>query len=138
MTPTVLCRLNDIEDGGSAGFTVERPWQQAGKQVGEQAEKHPWDEPLLLLAVRRGEQVFVYENCCPHWGSPLDIVPGRFLDPTGERILCTTHGAIFRIEDGLCLKGPCLGAHLRPADVEVRDGTVVLLRVPQPAFPGGL
>ena len=97
MTGRTLCRLEDIPPGGSAGFTLE-------------ADKD--DEPLGIMAVRAGDQVYCYVNVCPHWGAPLDISPGRFLDRSGRHILCSTHGALFRITDGRCIKGPCLGASL--------------------------
>lgn len=66
------------------------------------------------MAIRSRQQVFCYINVCPHWGAPLDIVPGRFLDREGRHIICSTHGALFRIDDGRCIKGPCLGAALVP------------------------
>lgn len=109
---TALCRLDDIPDGGSAAFPVP-----AG--IFGDAES--------VMAIRRGDEVFVYLNICPHWGSPLDIVPGRFLDRTGEFVVCTTHGALFRIENGLCVKGPCLGASLARVVVSVENGSVSIV-----------
>lgn len=103
MTEHALCRLDDIADGGSAGFEV------AGKPV---------------MAIRRGDTVFAYVNSCPHVGTPLDMWPGRFLTRDGEYILCATHGALFRIEDGHCVAGPCVGRGLTPIDVAVREGEV--------------
>jgi nitrite reductase/ring-hydroxylating ferredoxin subunit len=103
MTRHELCRLDDIADGGSAGFTV------AG---------------TLVLAVRQGDTVFAYVNSCPHVGTPLDMWPGRFLTKDGGHILCATHGALFRIEDGHCVAGPCVGQGLTPIDVAVQYGKV--------------
>jgi naringenin degradation protein FdeD len=105
----LLCRLQDIPDGGSAAFEL------AGK-----------GEPFALMAIRRGGDVRVYVNVCPHWGSPLDITPGQFLDRSGERILCSTHGALFRIDDGRCVKGPCLGASLAAVPCRIEDDLVLL------------
>lgn len=111
MTEAVaLCRLDEIPDGGSNGFVAERP---SGGRVG-------------VIAVRRGDAVFLYENVCPHIGAPLDFTPGRFLCPEGTHILCSTHGAKFRIDDGFCIEGPCAGDTLTPLAGEVRDGTVWL------------
>jgi nitrite reductase/ring-hydroxylating ferredoxin subunit len=42
-----------------------------------------------------------------------------------SRILCATHGAEFRIEDGYCVLGPCTGQSLEPVAVKLRDGNVV-------------
>ena len=104
-----LCRLSDVADGGSAAF-----------------EPTINGQPRRLMAIRRGDRMFVYENSCPHLGWPLDIVAGRFLDSSGRHILCTNHGALFRIEDGVCVKGPCIGAALPAVPAEVTDGIVVL------------
>ena len=104
----MLCRLDEISDGGSAGFKIETG---AG--------------PLALMAIRRASAVFVYVNVCPHWGLPLDLTPGRFLDASRTHIQCATHGALFRIHDGRCIKGPCLGASLAPVRCRLEDGRVI-------------
>ena len=109
MAGTWLCRLSDIADGGSAAF-----------------EPVIGGRPRRLMAIRQGERVLVYENACPHLELPLDIVPGRFLDAAGAHILCTNHGALFRIEDGVCVKGPCVGGALARVASEVRDGLVAV------------
>jgi nitrite reductase/ring-hydroxylating ferredoxin subunit len=38
--------------------------------------------------------------------------------------MCSTHGALFRVEDGVCLAGPCQGDRLEPYPIVVRDGVV--------------
>ena len=90
----VLCALTDIPDGNSKGFPAA-----PGGFMG-------------LFAVRRGDRVWVYVNSCPHIGVPLDPVPDRFLDSKRENVLCSTHGARFRVEDGFCTHGPCHGESL--------------------------
>lgn len=105
-----LCRLDDLEDPGSRGFPV----LYAG-------------EMLDILVVRRGEHVYGYLNTCPHAGGPLDWVPDRFLDLAREYIQCATHGALFRIADGVCVYGPCAGDRLTPVPTVVEAGEVVLV-----------
>ena len=107
---TVLCRLDDVADGGSSGFAVHRR-----------------GELLRFMILRRNDHVFVYANRCPHKGLPLDFTPGRFLDHSKTHILCTNHGAVFRIEDGFCVSGPCAGESLRRPATEVLNGTVYLV-----------
>lgn len=102
-----LCRLEEIPDGDSRGFPGV-----PGSFIG-------------LLAVRRGEDVHVYVNSCPHVGVALDIVPDRFLDHRRERIVCAVHGALFRIEDGFCLSGPCAGESLEAVPSRVDAAGVV-------------
>ena len=36
----------------------------------------------------------------------------------------TGHGALFRLEDGVCVAGPCAGERLKPWPVAVIDGVV--------------
>lgn len=107
-----LCRVDDIPDGGARGFAAA-----GGGFTG-------------LFAVRRAGEVYVYVNSCPHIGTPLDWAPGRFLTADGARIICATHGAEFGIEDGVCLRGPCLGARLEPVMMALKDGIIL---VPQDA-----
>jgi len=109
MKSTPLCALDDIDDGESAGFVAE-----------------VCGVTTRIMVVRKGLNVYLYENSCPHILSPLDFTPGRFLTPEKDMILCSTHGALFRIEDGHCVHGPCLGKHLAPIAGSVRDGAVWL------------
>jgi nitrite reductase/ring-hydroxylating ferredoxin subunit len=45
---------------------------------------------------------------------------------TESFIQCATHGAIFRIEDGYCLRGPCAGESLQKLHLKVEQNNVVL------------
>lgn len=103
-----LCRLEELPDGQSRGFPPV-----AGRFTG-------------VFAIRQGAEVRVYVNACPHIGTPLDWVPGRFLSADGTRIICATHGAEFRIEDGLCVLGPCRGDALEAVSTQVQDGWVLI------------
>ena len=74
--------------------------------------------------------MFVYVNCCPHVGASLDRVPDRFLTADGTAIACSVHGAVFGIEDGVCIAGPCVGQGLEQVPSQVFDG---VLMVPEAA-----
>jgi nitrite reductase/ring-hydroxylating ferredoxin subunit len=78
---------------------------------------------VFLLA--RDGAVVAYLNDCPHRHLPLNFHPDRFLDPEGAHILCTNHIALFRIEDGYCIEGPCPGRWLTPVAVRVDGGRVL-------------
>ena len=104
-----LCKLDDIADPGSRAFAVgEGDW------------------PLRGFLVRRGAEVFAYENSCPHAGHPLDWRPHEFLTHDRTLIQCASHGALFEIESGTCVAGPCNGRGLRPLRVVVEKGCVYL------------
>jgi nitrite reductase/ring-hydroxylating ferredoxin subunit len=65
-----------------------------------------------LLAVRRDGVAYFYINRCPHRGIPLEWQPDQFLDDSASLIQCATHGALFLIENGECIAGPCAGQSL--------------------------
>ena len=104
----VLCRLDEIPDNEARGFPAA-----PGGFTG-------------LFAVRRGDRVFVYVNSCPHVGLPLEPLPDRFLDARRQNIVCAAHGARFRVEDGVCVSGPCLGDALETVEARIVDGEVVV------------
>jgi nitrite reductase/ring-hydroxylating ferredoxin subunit len=63
-------------------------------------------------------------NRCQHQGTPLETFPDRFLDQTGELLICSTHGARFRVRDGACVKGPCEGASLEAFAISIEGRCV--------------
>jgi len=79
-----------------------------------------------IFLIRRGACVHGYVNACPHAGTPLDWTPDRFLDAARAHIVCATHGAHFRIDDGYCISGPCAGDRLTPVRLEVIGASVHL------------
>ncbi len=117
----VLCPLNDIPDGEGLGFSLSR----------EEADRFAGGH-LQIFVLRRGDRVFGYANSCPHLSSPLDWIENQFMSPDKAHIMCATHGAQFRIEDGHCVSGPCEGDALAPLPVSVRQGAVVLGAAAEP------
>jgi nitrite reductase/ring-hydroxylating ferredoxin subunit len=71
-----------------------------------------------FIAVRREGRVFVYRNRCPHRGMPLEWEQDRFLDNSASLIRCAVHGALFLIESGECVIGPCEGQSLTAIECE--------------------
>jgi len=84
------------------------------------------DWPFKGFVVRKGERIFAYQNYCMHVGHPLNWKPDGFLTKDGSQIICSSHGAVYEIESGNCVGGPCPGKVLRAVDVEVREGQVVV------------
>lgn len=102
-----VCTLDDIPDGGSKGAL---PGPRGRDQV---------------LLVRQGGRVYGYVNNCPHYDrAPLGWKKDEFLNGAKDRIMCSAHGALFRIEDGTCEIGPCLGQALTPIRITVEGGQV--------------
>ncbi len=102
-----LCSVSEIADPGA----LELNWGEG-------------DWPLSLFVVRRGGEVRAYVNRCPHAGHELNLRPNDFLTREGDLIMCRSHGAQFRIDDGLCMAGPCPGESLESIDIDIVDGVV--------------
>lgn len=103
---TVLCHIDDINDQSCKGFELE-------------------DRTIFL--VKKDAQVYAYLNRCPHLGVELNWLEDQFLDSDGALIQCFTHGALFLIEDGECVSGPCQGQSLEPVEIEVINGEIKLV-----------
>jgi nitrite reductase/ring-hydroxylating ferredoxin subunit len=90
---------------------------------------------MFMFVVRRGNEVHAWRNHCPHYDrARMAWRKDEFLDPSGEKIMCFAHGALFEIDSGECTLGPCLGQSLTPVEIELRDGKVWLKGVYAPGF----
>lgn len=111
---TFLCRLDDIQEGRSQGVAPNARGRDR------------------ILLVRQGGRVYGYVNTCPHYDrAPMAWKKDEFLNGDRSRILCAAHGALFRIEDGVCEVGPCLGQALTRVEVIIQDGAVYGVNVHQ-------
>ena len=102
---TILCHINDLEDDSAKSF-----------EIGEQ----------VIFAVKKFGQVYVYVNSCPHIGIPLEFLPDDFLDAEKRYILCANHGALFEIENGECVSGPCTGQSLEAVPFTIEEDQIRL------------
>ena len=100
-----LCHIDEIEEGQSKGF--ERQSQS-------------------LFVVRQGQQFHVYHNSCPHLGINLEWKDDQFLDADGTLIQCAMHGALFLIDTGLCISGPCQGQRLKAIEHQLQNGQLMI------------
>ena len=102
-----LAPMADIADGTARNFVLQ---MRAGRFHG--------------FVVRNGDAVVGYVDRCPHMGVPLAQHLDDYLTPNGDLIACSWHGALFRIRDGLCVGGPCIGQHLTAWPVTIANGIV--------------
>ncbi len=98
-----LCDLNDLTDNRAKGFQLE------GQK---------------LFAVKKDAHIYLYRNLCPHLNVSLEWDKDQFLDDENAFIQCATHGALFRIENGQCIQGPCLGETLETVDFFIEKNTI--------------
>lgn len=103
----VICRSDQLVEGGK-GVRFNLSAQTTG------------------FVVRYDGVVRGFVNACPHAHTELDWQEGEFFDASGLYLICATHGAIFQPDDGLCVGGPCAGAHLGVLAVAEQDGSIVL------------
>lgn len=81
---------------------------------------------LALFVVNSEAGVRVFENWCPHAGGPLNLFPDVFIAPDRQHIICSRHAARFRLGDGMCVHGPCVGRALHEVPVQLGpDGVTV-------------
>jgi len=103
-----LCGLEEIAEPGARGFRF-----------------HSGEALFAGFLVRIDGKIVGYEDRCPHAAMPLALLPDRYLTRDGQFVLCSTHGALFRPGDGLCVAGPCAGKALAPWPVRIEGAEVV-------------
>jgi nitrite reductase/ring-hydroxylating ferredoxin subunit len=103
----LICKTQQIEDRDARSFDTPK---------GE------------VIVAQRDGQFFAYLNRCPHLGISLEFQEQQFMDMDREFLLCSNHGALFRIEDGECVFGPCKNQALTPIAIQVHsDGGIYLV-----------
>jgi nitrite reductase/ring-hydroxylating ferredoxin subunit len=109
-----LCYADAIGEGEARGFSP----------FGDHRRK--------MFVVRSGGSLHAYWDACPHYGgTPMAWRSNEYLSAARDRIICSSHGAEFEIETGLCVKGAALGLRLKKAPVQTSDrGELVLAADP--------
>ena len=105
ITKVRLCALADIPENGSKGFTLNE---------------------RKLFAVKQLGKIYLYQNSCPHLGIPLEWVEDQFLDSSASMIQCANHGALFVIQSGKCVSGPCSGRKLNRIDYTIEADAIFI------------
>lgn len=103
----LLCSTSDIPPNSSKGFNLE-------------------GQPNLFVVNKAGS-FYAYENSCPHLGVNLEWQTDQFLDSTSTLIMCAMHGALFTLDKGFCVSGPCSGQHLKALHIEIKDDSIYLV-----------
>ena len=104
-----LCGIDEIDDPGSRAF--ELSFRGA---------------PLDVFVVQVNASLRAYVNSCPHTGVNLEWQQDRFLDLDNAFIQCSTHDALFEIDSGLCIAGPCVDRSLQALELTRENGSLVL------------
>jgi len=105
---TFLCQVTDLKENSSKGFSLNTT---------DQAD---------IFLVKRHDQIYAYENKCPHTGVSLNWQDDIFLDYDELYIQCSVHGARFEVETGLCVWGPCVNQSLRKVETVIQSNDIYL------------
>jgi len=106
------CSAAEIAPGRSATFRI-----QCGAR------------PLNGFLVNYAGEYYAYVNRCAHAGTPLDTWPNEFFSEDGQHLVCSTHGAVYAPDSGVCVGGPCPGARLERLRL-ARDGDTLIVSCP--------
>ena len=104
-----LCHVDDVAEGQARGFEVSPGWRRK------------------VIVVRRGGRLFGWLDACPHYpgGTPMAWKSDAYFNGEGTHLSCHSHGALFDIETGHCVLGPCLGQALTNVELMIgADGGV--------------
>ncbi len=105
----ILCRTTDIEDPGSKSFELKIKRKNRS-----------------IFVVHKDGKFFAYYNQCPHTGASLEWQEHQFLDLDRTLIQCATHDALFTINSGECIAGPCTGDALQTIPLSIENGEICL------------
>lgn len=114
----VVCPAGSIERGAARAFSLSR--------IAENGEARPF--PIVVIRTL-ADDYYGYINVCPHEGVWLNIGAGEFFSRDRAFLRCGRHGAIFEIDGGLCVDGPCKGGSLEPIALVVVGRDVCLCGV---------
>ncbi|RAX41159.1 Rieske (2Fe-2S) protein [Rhizobium tropici] len=100
-----LCRTEDIGEGKARGFGP----------VGGYRRK--------IIVLRKEGRLHAWLDACPHYpqGTPMAWRSNAYLNGDGTHIACHSHGALFDMETGECVLGPCLGQGLTRVELTVTE-----------------
>ena len=102
-----VAKLSDIEKGSATNAVIEL------------ADGH-----RHLILTRKADEVNVFLNSCPHTGVRLDWKVGVFLTVDKAHLQCSTHGALFELDSGFCVAGPCINQCLVKLQTKVYDQAI--------------
>jgi nitrite reductase/ring-hydroxylating ferredoxin subunit len=82
--------------------------------------------PRTFLVGRVADGWRAYDNVCRHRALPLDLGAPSPMSDDGRYLLCHQHGALYRLDDGKCVVGPCAGEWLSPIPVAGDEDSLTL------------
>ncbi len=78
------------------------------------------------FVVRFQGRPYAYVNQCAHVSVELDWNEGDFFAAQQDFLICSTHGAHYRPDNGFCVMGPCKGKSLKPIKVIEQNQKIII------------
>jgi len=106
----VVLKSGDLEDGAKG---VRFPLPMLG-------------EFATGFVVRFQGKPYAYVNQCAHVPVELDWNEGDFFTIQKDYLICSTHGAHYRPDNGFCVMGPCKGKSLKSIQVSEQNQEITI------------
>lgn len=104
-----LCHISDIADPAAREFSLKLA-----------------RTTLDLFVVHKDGEFFAYKNKCPHTGASLNWQEDQFLDIDNAFIQCSVHDALFEVDSGYCIAGPCSGSSMEELALIIENDNLYL------------
>ena len=78
------------------------------------------------FVVRFHGKPYAYVNQCAHVPIELDWNEGDFFTTQKDYLICSTHGAHYRPDNGFCVMGPCKGKSLKAIPVTEQNQEILI------------
>lgn len=107
---TVVIESSSVQDGGKG---VRFPLPALG-------------EFATGFVVRFNQVPYAYVNQCAHVSVELDWEEGEFFTAQRDYLICATHGAHYRPDNGVCVMGPCKGKKLQAIELVEQNERILI------------
>jgi nitrite reductase/ring-hydroxylating ferredoxin subunit len=107
---TIILKSEALEDGAKG---IRFPLPMLG-------------EIVTGFIVRFHGKPYAYVNLCAHVPIELDWNEGDFFTSQKDYLICSTHGAHYRPDNGFCVMGPCKGKSLRTIQVTEQNQEILI------------
>jgi nitrite reductase/ring-hydroxylating ferredoxin subunit len=78
------------------------------------------------FAIRFNDKAYAYINQWAPVAVDVDWNDGDFFTAQQDFIICSTHGAHYRPDNGFCVMGPCKGKSLKPVALIEQNGEIII------------
>ncbi|MBB4144927.1 Rieske (2Fe-2S) protein [Rhizobium rhizoryzae] len=110
-----LCNSAEVQEGEAKGF---------GPLTGFRRK---------IIVVRRNGTLHAWLDACPHYstGTPMAWKIDAYLNGERTHLTCHSHNALFEMDTGECILGPCLGQRLTRIEIAVDQAGDVFVIPPR-------